>query len=67
MFKELFDEFGVEINAIYETNDPKTVEKEVFQEIISLMHCFAMKLYSPKKKRTVDINKKAIRVRSIRC
>lgn len=60
MFKELFEEFGVEIHAIYETNDPKTAEKEIFQEIISLMHCFAMKLYSQRRRERLTLAKKQL-------
>ena len=60
MFKELFAEFNVEIHAICETNDPKTLEKEVFQEIISLMHCFAMKMYSQRRKERLTLIKKQL-------
>lgn len=60
MFKELFGEFGVEIHAICEINDPKTAEKEIFQEIISLMHCFAMKLYSQRRKARLTLVKKQL-------
>jgi predicted site-specific integrase-resolvase len=60
MFKELFEKFGVTIQVICETNDPKTIEKEVFQEIISLMHCFAMKIYSQRRKERLTLIKKQL-------
>lgn len=60
MFKELFEEFDVTIQATCETNDPKTIEKEVFQEIISLMHCFAMKMYSQRRKERLTLIKKQL-------
>jgi len=60
MFKELFGHFKVEVKAIYETNDPQLIEKEVFQEIISLLHCFAMRMYSRRRKERLTLIKKQL-------
>ena len=51
MFKNLFDEFNCEIVVINDVDDEKLVEKEIFSEIISMLHCFAMKMYSSRRKK----------------
>lgn len=50
LFKHLFDKFGVEIIVMSDYLDPKTDEQEIMSEIISLLHCFAMKSYSSRRK-----------------
>ena len=50
LFKHLFDKFGTEIVVISDYLDPKTDEQELFSEIISLLHCFAMRQYSSRLK-----------------
>ena len=54
MFKRLFAEFGCEVIIINYTED-KTDETEIFEEIISMLHCFAMKMYSKRRKRKLEI------------
>lgn len=51
MFKSMFAKFNSEIVVMNETDDAKTVEKEIFTEIISLIHCFAMKVYSARRQK----------------
>jgi len=46
VFKELFSKYGVEIIVLNEIDNPKEIEKEVFEEIITLIHSFSMKMYS---------------------
>ena len=51
MWKELFKSFNCDIivmNDILENNDND--DKEIFEDIISLIHCFAMKMYSKRRK-----------------
>ena len=51
MWKELFKSFNCDIivmNDILENNDND--DKEIFKDIISLIHCFAMKMYSKRRK-----------------
>jgi len=55
LFKDLFKEFGTEIIVINELESVST-EQEIFQEIISLLHCYAMSMYS--KRRKIFIKKK---------
>lgn len=50
MFKNLFKRFNCEIVVINETDDEKLIEKEIFKEIIDLIHCFSMKVYSARRK-----------------
>lgn len=54
MFKNLFAEFNCEIIPVNEVDDGKLVEKEVFNEIISLLHCFATKVYSARRRKKLN-------------
>lgn len=51
MFKNLFANFNCEIVVLNELEDNKLIEKEIFNEIISLIHCFAMKVYSSRRQK----------------
>lgn len=51
MFKNLFNNFNCEIVVLNDVDDAKTIEKEIFNEIISLIHCFAMKVYSSRRQK----------------
>ena len=51
MFKNLFSNFNCEIVVLNNIEDAQTIEKEIFNEIISLIHCFAMKVYSSRRKK----------------
>ena len=50
LFLYLFKQFGCEIIVISEVGNEKLDSQEVMEEIISLMHCFAMKMYSKRKR-----------------
>ncbi|MFW5533192.1 MAG: IS607 family transposase [Prevotella sp.] len=54
MFKRLFGEFGCEIIVINDTDD-KANETEIFEEIISMLHFFAMRMYTPRRKKKLEI------------
>ncbi len=60
MFKRLFEEFGCEIVVLNETEDGQLLEKEIFKEIIDLIHCFSMKLYSSRRKDKLKYVKKEL-------
>ena len=60
MFKRLFSEFGCEIVVINDTED-KADEAEIFEEIISMLHCFAMKMYSRRRKRKLELIKEDLK------
>lgn len=39
-----------------DTFDSKTDEKEIFEEIVSLLHCYSMKMYSKRKNNKLEIS-----------
>ena len=43
-----------EIIVINDTDD-KANETEIFEEIISMLHCFAMRMYSRRRKKKLEI------------
>ena len=58
MWKELFNDFNCEIKVVNESeNTDENSEKEIFSDIISLLHCFAMKMYSARRKRKINLIK----------
>ena len=54
LFSYLFKHFGTEIIVVSEVGSPKLDSQEVMDEIISLMHCFAMKMYSKRKRKIIQ-------------
>lgn len=57
MWKELFKQFGCDIVTVNDVVNPKTDDEEIFSDIISLLHCFAMKMYSQRRKNKLKIVK----------
>jgi predicted site-specific integrase-resolvase len=55
MFKQLFNKFGTEIIVLNDIDNEKLIEKEIFQEIIDLIHCFTMKIYSQRRKEKLKL------------
>ena len=49
LFYYLFKKFHVEIVVMSEVGSEKLDSQEIFEEIISLLHCYSMKLYSKRK------------------
>ena len=63
MWKELFSYFNCEIvvlNDIKEMNDSE--EKEIFEDIISMLHCFAMRMYSKRRKNKLKLLEENLQV-----
>jgi predicted site-specific integrase-resolvase len=55
---QLFNDFNCEIKVVNESeNTDENSEKEIFSDIISLLHCFAMKMYSARRKRKINLIK----------
>lgn len=50
MFKSLFEKHGCQIIVMSEVENEKTDEQEIFEEIISLLHCFSMRMYSKRRR-----------------
>ena len=49
LFMHLFDHYNCEIVVISEVGSQKLDSEEIFEEIISLLHCYSMKLYSHRR------------------
>lgn len=49
LFYHLFKKFGTEIVVLSEAGSPKLDSEEVFEEMVSLLHCYSMKLYSKRR------------------
>lgn len=56
LFKKLFLSFGCMIEVMNDTFDSKTDEKEIFEEIVSLLHCYSMKMYSKRINNKLEIS-----------
>lgn len=57
MFNNLFNEFNCEIIVLNDIDDPKTVENEIFNELIPFISSFSMKVYSSRRKNKLKILK----------
>ena len=62
MIKSLFSKFGCEIVVLNEIDDNKQIEKEIFEEIITLLHCFSMKMYSKRRKEKLKLVEKELKL-----
>jgi predicted site-specific integrase-resolvase len=49
LFSNLFAKFGTKIIVVSEAGNKKLDSEEIFEEIISLLHCYSMKHYSKRK------------------
>jgi len=54
LFYHLFKKFGTEIIVMSEVGSAKLDSEEIFEEIVSLLHCYSMKLYSKRKKKLIQ-------------
>ena len=56
MWKQLFKQFSCDLIVVNqdETNS-ETSEKEIFEDIISLLHCFAMRMCSARRKKKITL------------
>ena len=55
MWKDLFKEFQCEIIVANAPENEDAEEKEIFSDIISLLHCFSMRMYSQRRKRKIEL------------
>lgn len=62
LFKNLFEEFNCEIVVLNEIDDAKIIEKEIFKEIVDMIHCFSMKLYSSRRKEKLKLVEKQLKL-----
>ena len=49
LFYHLFKKYNCEIIIMSEVGSQKLDNEEIFEEIVSLLHCYSMKLYSKRK------------------
>ncbi|MBF0225172.1 MAG: IS607 family transposase, partial [Desulfobacterales bacterium] len=54
LFYYLFKKFGTEIIVMFEIGSEKLDSQEIFEEIVSLLHCYSMKLYSKRRKKIIE-------------
>ena len=54
LFYHLFGKFGCDLIVISEVGSPKLDSEEIFEEIVSLLHCYSMKLYSVRKRKKIE-------------
>lgn len=50
LFSTLFKKFGCKIVVMSEVGNPKIDSEEIFEEIVSLLHCYSIKIYSKRNK-----------------
>ena len=56
MWKELFEYYNCKLVILNEDKEKtENDEKEIFEDIISLIHCFAMKMYSKRRKNKLKL------------
>ena len=55
LFVRLFGKYGTKIEVISEVGNKKLDAEEIFEEIITLIHAFSMKLYSSRKGKKIQI------------
>ena len=53
LFTYLFNKYGCEIIVMSEIGSEKLDSEEIFEEIIGLLHCYSMKLYSNRKAKKI--------------
>ena len=56
LFYYLFKKYNCEIIVMSEVGSKKLDSEEIFEEIISLLHCYSMKLYSKRKGQKIKEN-----------
>ena len=57
LWENLFKQFNCNLIVVNETQNNETEEKEIFADIISLLHCFAMRMYSSRRKKKISLVK----------
>lgn len=60
MWRDLFDNFGCKLVSVNDVINPKGEEEEIFSDIVGLLHCFAMRMYSQRRKNKLRIIKEDI-------
>ena len=53
LFSHLFAKHGCELVVMSEVGSTKLDSEEIFEEIVSLLHCYSMKLYNKRKNKII--------------
>lgn len=53
LFSHLFAQYGCELIVMSETGSTKLDNEEIFEDIVSLLDCYSMKLYSKRKNKVI--------------
>ena len=48
--KDMFQKYNCEIVVMSEVGSEKLDSQEIFEEIVNLLHCYSMKLYSSRRR-----------------
>ena len=63
MWKELFEYFNCNIVVLNDIKDiNESEEKEIFEDIISMIHCFTMRMHSKRRKNKLKLIKENLEV-----
>ena len=57
LWENLFKQFNCNLIIVNEIQNNEAEEKEIFADIISLLHCFAMRMYSSRRKKKISLVK----------
>lgn len=57
LFNHLFKKHNCEIIAVSDTGNIKLDSEEIFEEIVSLLHCYSMKMYSKRRNNKIEIGR----------
>jgi len=55
LFTHLFERFGTKIIVVSEIGNKKLDSEEIFEEIISMLHCYSMRHYSKRRAKKIEI------------
>ena len=53
LFSHLFAQYGCELIVMSEAGSTKLDNEEIFEDIVSLLDCYSMKLYSKRKNKVI--------------
>ncbi len=55
LFNYLFQKFRTEIVVVSEIGNTKLDSEEVFGDIVSMLHCYSMKMYSKRRNHSIEV------------
>lgn len=62
LLKSTFLRFGTRIVVLDEIDNPKFYEKEIFEDLMAVIHSFSMKLYSSRRKKKLELVNKDLKL-----